>query len=41
MSIDQAFSIKNLNKLLNEDREKGGDLEERYIPDAYALGTSA
>lgn len=39
MSIDQAFSIKNLNKLLNEDREKGGDLEERYIPDAYALRT--
>ncbi|HEY1026253.1 MAG TPA: antiviral reverse transcriptase Drt3a [Pseudomonas sp.] len=37
MSIDQAFSIKNLNKLLDEDREKGGDLEERYIPDAYAL----
>lgn len=39
MSIDQAFSIKNLNKLLNEDHEKGGDLEERYIPDAYALRT--
>jgi hypothetical protein len=39
MSIDQAFSIENLNKLLNEDREKGGDLEERYIPDAYALRT--
>lgn len=39
MSIDQAFSIKNLSKLLNEDREKGGDLEERYIPDAYALRT--
>lgn len=39
MSIDQAFSIKNLNKLLDEDREKGGDLEERYIPDAYALRT--
>lgn len=37
MSIDQAFSIKNLNGLLEEDREKGGDLEERYIPDAYAL----
>ncbi|WMN16622.1 antiviral reverse transcriptase Drt3a [Pseudomonas piscis] len=39
MSIDQAFSIKNLNKLLDEDREKGGDLEERYIPDAYDLRT--
>ncbi|MFG0268799.1 antiviral reverse transcriptase Drt3a [Pseudomonas sp. zjy_14] len=37
MSIDQAFSIKNLNKLLNEDRDKGGDLEERYLPDAYSL----
>jgi len=37
LSIDQAFSIKNLNDLLEEDREKGGDLEERYIPDAYAL----
>lgn len=39
MSIDQAFSISNLNKLLNEDREKGGDLEERYIQDAYVLRT--
>lgn len=39
VSIDQALSIKNLNKLLDEDREKGGDLEERYIPDAYALRT--
>ncbi|MFU3245704.1 antiviral reverse transcriptase Drt3a [Pseudomonas paraeruginosa] len=39
MSIDQAFSIKNLNKLLDEDRERGGDLEERYIPDAYDLRT--
>ncbi|WP_372242448.1 antiviral reverse transcriptase Drt3a [Pseudomonas sp. CM25] len=37
MSIDQAFSIRNLNNLLNEDREKGGDLEERYIPDAYTM----
>lgn len=37
VSIDQALSIKNLNEILNEDREKGGDLEERYIPDAYAL----
>ncbi|MEG3060224.1 MAG: antiviral reverse transcriptase Drt3a [Comamonas sp.] len=37
--MDQAFSIKNLNKLLNEDHEKGGDLEERYIPDAYVLRT--
>ncbi|MNJ20351.1 reverse transcriptase [compost metagenome] len=37
MSIDQAFSIKNLSYLLNDDREKGGDLEERYIPSAYTL----
>ncbi|MGZ9741122.1 antiviral reverse transcriptase Drt3a [Pseudomonas sp. GNP012] len=37
MSIDQAFSIKNLNKLLDDDRDKGGDLEEKYIPDAYTL----
>ncbi|PRD69547.1 reverse transcriptase [Malikia spinosa] len=37
--MDQAFSLKNLNKLLNEDREKGGDLEERYIPEAYTLRT--
>ncbi|CAG8868998.1 MULTISPECIES: antiviral reverse transcriptase Drt3a [Pseudomonas] len=37
MSIDQAFSIGNLNRLFENDREKGGDLEEQYIPDAYAL----
>lgn len=37
MSIDQAFSVKNLNKLLQEDREKGGQLEQSYIPRAYAL----
>jgi hypothetical protein len=35
--MDQSFSIKNLNKLLNADREKGGDLEERYIPTAFAI----
>ncbi|WP_454841536.1 antiviral reverse transcriptase Drt3a [Pseudomonas hormoni] len=37
MSIDQAFSIKNLNDLLTIDREKGGDLEEKYIPQAFAV----
>lgn len=35
--MDQAFSIKNLNDLLKGDREKGGDLEERYIPDAFDI----
>lgn len=35
--MDQSFSIKNLNKLLKADREKGGDLEERYIPTAFAI----
>jgi hypothetical protein len=33
--MDQAFSIKNLKILLAEDREKGGGLEEKYIPNAY------
>ncbi|PBQ21246.1 reverse transcriptase [Pseudomonas congelans] len=35
--MDQSFSIKNLNDLLDGDREKGGDLEERYIPAAYSI----
>lgn len=35
--MDRAISIKNLNKLLQEDHKKGGDLEERYMPDAYAI----
>ena len=35
--MDQAFSIKNLNDLLKNDREKGGDLEERYIPAAFNI----
>lgn len=35
--MDQAFSIKNLNELLKGDREKGGDLEERYIPAAFDI----
>ncbi|VVN37401.1 antiviral reverse transcriptase Drt3a [Pseudomonas fluorescens] len=35
--MDQAFSIKNLNDLLKDDREKGGDLEERYIPAAFNI----
>ncbi len=35
--MDQAFSINNLNGLLKEDREKGGDLEERYIPAAFVI----
>lgn len=36
-SMDQSFSIKNLNELLKSDREKGGDLEERYIPAAFDI----
>lgn len=35
--MDQTFSIKNLNDLLKSDREKGGDLEERYIPAAFDI----
>ena len=35
--MDQSFSIKNLNELLKADREKGGDLEERYIPAAFDI----
>ena len=35
--MDQSFSIKNLNELLKSDREKGGDLEERYIPAAFDI----
>lgn len=35
--MDQAFSKNNLIGLLNEDREKGGDLEERYIPAAFVI----
>ncbi|MGN8032411.1 antiviral reverse transcriptase Drt3a [Pseudomonas sp. 22189] len=35
--MDQSFSIKNLNELLKNDREKGGDLEERYIPAAFDI----
>lgn len=35
--MDQALSIKNLNNLLKKDREKGGDLEERFIPDAFEI----
>lgn len=35
--MDQSFSIKNLNDLLKGDREKGGDLEERYIPAAFDI----
>ncbi|WP_313057293.1 antiviral reverse transcriptase Drt3a [Stutzerimonas nitrititolerans] len=35
--MDQAFSINNLNDLLKEDREKGGGLEEKFIPDAFAI----
>jgi len=35
--MDQAFSLKNLKALLQEDRTKGGKLEEKYIPAAYDL----
>jgi hypothetical protein len=35
--MDQTFSIKNLRILLKEDRKKGGDLEEKYIPAAFAI----
>lgn len=35
--MDRAVSIKNLHKLLSEDRDKGGDLEERYLPAAFAV----
>jgi hypothetical protein len=35
--IDQAFSVSNLRKILNADNEKAGDLEEKFIPAAYAI----
>lgn len=35
--MDQAFSIKNLSLLMKEDRKKGGDLEERFIPKAFEI----
>lgn len=35
--MDQSFSIKNLNDLLDRDREMGGDLEERYVPAAHSI----
>lgn len=35
--MDQAFSIKNLKALLDKDREKGGGLEEKYIPQAFKI----
>lgn len=35
--MDQALSIKNLNDLLKDDREKGGNLEERFIPAAFTI----
>lgn len=35
--MDQTSSIRNLNILLTEDRDKGGDLEEVYIPTAYKI----
>lgn len=35
--MDQAFSIKNLQFLLKDDRKKGGDLEEKYIPLAFEI----
>ncbi|MEZ2743806.1 antiviral reverse transcriptase Drt3a [Halopseudomonas bauzanensis] len=37
LSMDQAISIKNLNYLLKGDREKGGNLEERFIPAAFDI----
>ena len=37
LSMDQTLSIKNLNELLKNDREKGGDLEEKYIPSAFHI----
>lgn len=35
--MDQSLSIKNLNEILKDDREKGGDLEEIHIPNAFAI----
>lgn len=35
--MDQAPSIKNLTGLLKADREKGGNLEERFIPAAFDI----
>lgn len=35
--MDQEFSVANLRKILNSDREKGGGLEEKYISDAYKI----
>lgn len=35
--MDQTVSINNLNDILKVDQEKGGDLEERYIPAAFNI----
>lgn len=35
--MDQTFSIKNLKKLMKHDREKGGALEENFIPQADVI----
>ncbi len=35
--MDQAISLKNLNAILTRDREKGGNLEERFIPNAFKI----
>ncbi|HAT33015.1 MAG TPA: reverse transcriptase [Janthinobacterium sp.] len=35
--MDQTSSVRNLNILLKEDREKGGKLEETYVPDAFKI----
>lgn len=35
--MDQAFSVSNLRKIINSDNEKGGNLEEKYIPKAHEI----
>lgn len=35
--MGQVLSVKSLNDLLDMDKEKGGDLEKRYIPAAHEI----
>lgn len=35
--MDQSFSVKNLNEVLLDDMKNGGNLEERYMPEAFVI----
>ncbi|WP_296258600.1 MULTISPECIES: antiviral reverse transcriptase Drt3a [unclassified Pseudomonas] len=35
--MDQTVTVKNLKRLFDEDQKKGGSLEQKFFPDAFAL----